>query len=276
MNRIINKYKERGLKSAIVAIVNPILSRFFGIHIEKSSGTKESSITRKIFMNRVLKESNEGYFYVDPMPTDDELTIYYKNAYWGFRSGKSYGVKIRDLIHYDILRKFIPEFFQGEKVIVNFGAGHAGASNLFWFDGFDVINVEPSEIPKSYNSRWTQHLSISELDDSSVDLIYGSHSLEHVQDILSFKSEVKRILKPGGVLFFEVPNAEHPSNGAMKNKIDVPHTYYFKKTFFSSWFNEVLLNDSFDEAYRDSNLIENWKNSKSKNGLVIRALGKID
>jgi len=276
MSRIIRKYKERGLKPAILAIVNPILSRLFGVHIQKSSGAKENSITRKIFMNRVLKESNKGYFYVDPMPTEDELTIYYKNAYWGFRSGKSYEVTFRDLIHYDILRKFIPEFFQGEKVVVNFGAGHSGVSHLFWLDGFEVINIEPSEIPKSYNSRWTHYLSISELDDSSIDLIYGSHSLEHVQDILGFKSEAKRILKPGGMLFFEVPNAEHPLNGAMNNRIDVPHTYYFKKTFFSSWFAEVLLNDTFDETYRETDLVENWKNSKSEKGLVIRALGKID
>ena len=78
------------------------------------------------------------------------------------------------------------------------------------------------------------------------------------------------------MLFFEVPNAEHPLNGAMNNRIDVPHTYYFKKTFFSSWFAEVLLNDTFDETYRETDLVENWKNSKSEKGLVIRALGKID
>jgi hypothetical protein len=62
-------------------------------------------------MNRTLKESDNGYFYVDPMPTKKELDTYYQNAYWGSRSGNRYGVKIRDLIHYDILKKLIPNFF---------------------------------------------------------------------------------------------------------------------------------------------------------------------
>lgn len=227
-------------------------------------------------MNRTLKESDNGYFYVDPMPTKKELDTYYQNAYWGSRSGNRYGVKIRDLIHYDILKKLIPNFFLEEKVVANFGAGYAGVSNLFWVEGHDVINIEPSEIPKSYNSRWQHYKSISELDDSSIDLLYSSHSMEHVQDISSFKSEVKRVLRPGGLLFFEVPNAENPLNGAMNNKIDIPHTYYFKKSFFNSWFSEILLNDSFNDKYRESNLVEDWTNCKIFNGPVIRALGRID
>ena len=62
----------------------------------------------------------------------------------------------------------------------------------------------------------------------------------------------------------------------MNNKIDIPHTYYFKKSFFNSWFSEILLNDSFNDKYRESNLVEDWTNCKIFNGPVIRALGRID
>lgn len=62
--------------------------------------------------------------------------------------------------------------------------------------------------------------------------MYGSHRLEHVQNIEAFKKEVKRVLKPNGVLFWEVPNADHPNNGAQKGRVDIPHTYYFKTDFF--------------------------------------------
>ena len=275
--RFIKIFKEAGLFVAIVNFLNAIFSRFLGFQIQRSLVKNKNAISRNIFNNKVLKESNKGYISVDPMPTEDELNTYYKNFYWQSPSARHYGVEIRDIIHYDMLRKLIPDFFHGEKVIANFGAGHGGASYLFWYDGFHVINIDLSEMPKSFNSRWTHNLSTNELNDSSVDLIYGSHSLEHVQDISTFKSEVRRILKPGGKLFFEVPNAEHYLNGAMNNNIDIPHTYYFKKSFFNSWFDEVLLNETFDESiYKSSNFVEKWVNTKIKNGVVIRALGKIN
>lgn len=46
--------------------------------------------------------------------------------------------------------------------------------------------------------------------DSSVDVIYSSHVIEHVEDrhVLTFLSEASRVLKPGGVLRIATPDAE--------------------------------------------------------------------
>ena len=155
-----------------------------------------------------------------------------------------------------------------------FWLGHLGISNLFWFDGFDVINIEPGEAPNSYNSRWLNYHSISEVSDSSIDLIYGSHSLEHVQDIELFKSEVRRVLRPNGFLFWEVPNAKFPGNGAMNNRIDIPHTYYFEKKFFKNWFDEILIIETFSQSH-NSGIVSDWSDYTRKNGSVIRALGRM-
>ena len=66
------------------------------------------------------------------------------------------------------------------------------------------------------------------------------HSLEHVQNIDKFKKEMQRILKTDAYLFFEVPNAKYPLDGAMNNRIDVPHTYYFYNDFFDTWFGAAI------------------------------------
>ena len=140
-----------------------------------------------------------------------------KNLYWigEIINGTAVKTTVRAheiLVHYHLLKKYIPEFFNsGKKTIVNFGAGGGGISNLFWFDGFEIINVEPSGTPQSYESNWKTIDSIYELDEeeSSIDLLYGSHSLEHVQSINDFKKVSSKVLKSGGYMFWEVLTLMH-------------------------------------------------------------------
>lgn len=74
------------------------------------------------------------------MPSKEQLDAYYKNLYWDWRNNKwngskNHGAHPRDLVHYHLLKKYIPEFFRtGKKTIVNFGAGGGEISNLLWFD----------------------------------------------------------------------------------------------------------------------------------------------
>ena len=240
--------------------------------------------TERLFKDCIFKESEDGYYYVDPMPSKEQLDAYYKNLYWDWRNNKwngskNHGASPRDLVHYHLLKKYIPEFFNsGKKTIVNFGAGGGGISNLFWFDGFEIINVEPSGTPQSYESNWKTIDSIYELDEeeSSIDLLYGSHSLEHVQSINDFKKVSSKILKSGGYMFWEVPNAYAPGSGYFENEIAVPHTYYFTLKFFNNWFDEIILNKCYEQSHRiEIGKVEDWEEYENQKGPVIRALGKM-
>ena len=276
-NKIINKYQEVGFLGLFEAIINFSLTILFGLKIVKAGSITRNRRALSIFKKRFLKKSDEGYHYLDPMPSENELDIYYSNIYWDSRSGKDFGASSRDFVHYHLLNKYAKNIFiDKNKCIVNFGAGHGGISNIFWFDGFDVVNIEPSGLPQFYNERWKTYKSINEVPDKSVDFIYGSHSLEHVQDIHKFKKEVTRILKPNSLLFWEVPNAKNPNNGPIKNRIDIPHTYYFNTSFFENWFDEIFLNNSYNESHHiDINTIQNWEKYHDDDGSVIRSLGKI-
>ena len=116
--------------------------------------------------------------------------------------------------------------------------------------------------------------SINEVKNQKFDLIYGSHSLEHVQDINILKKQIKKIIKPNGLLFWEVPNAVHPTNGAILGQVQIPHTYYFFKEFFDDWFNDVIFNESYSENYKY--IVGNYNKLKNSSGEVIIALGKIN
>lgn len=240
----------------------------------KTNLIAENTVARKVFSKCKLKYSDEGFYYLNPMPTPDDLNKYYSSLYWDSRAGKNYGVNLRDIVHYTILQEYIPQHLIGRKVFLNFGAGHGGISNLLWLRGMDVVNVEPSLLPRLYNERWNTFESINQAADHSVDVLYGSHSLEHVQDIDSFKMEVSRVLKPGGFMFWEVPNANNPGDGAQNGRVDIPHTYYFEPKFFENWLSKSLLCSGFQHS-RKPYVIQDWKKHFDDKGNVIRVLGQL-
>ena len=70
--------------------------------------------------------------------------------------------------------------------------------------------------------------------NNKFDLIYGSHSLEHVQDLFFVLKKFDKISHPDTIFFFEVPNHFYDNK-----KIHPPHTYYFTRKFFFNAFNNV-------------------------------------
>ena len=269
--KVLNSLKNNGITETVANILNFFLVKVLGVRIIKSNKTVYNA--GKIFDNRKLIESDDGFFYVDPMPTNEELNKYYATVYWDARSGKEYGASTRDFIHWNILQEYIGEFLnRKELTIMNFWAGHGGISNIFWLQGHNVVNVEPSGLPDFYNERWNVFNHIKDVSSSSIDIIYGSHSLEHVQDIKEFEAEIKRVLRKENYVFWEVPNAANPGNGAMKGQIDIPHTYYFKKDYFDYSFDEVLLNCAYDQ--KENINIQDWKKYRNDRGHVLRALGR--
>ena len=274
LSMVVKSFKEEGFIITIKKSISYFLGKFFGRRLIRVN--KDIYKANSIFSNRKLEYSKKGFFYVDPMPTVNELNEYYSNVFWNARSKKNYGVSLRDLTHWYILQKYIGEFINGRKLtILNFGAGHGGISNILWMQGHNVINVEPSGVPKSYSERWEHYKEIEQVPIESIDIVYGSHSLEHVQNIDKFEEEIKRILKKDNYIFWEVPNADNPDCGPIRDKIVSPHTYYFKKEYFDNCFDEILLNDAYDciAQFKD-NIVDEWSSFKNSQGHVIRVLGK--
>lgn len=251
--------------------LNFLMDKLFNAKIVLGNSYKANRIAKRIFSKSSLVQSENGYFFLDPMPTEKDLEKYYTHVYWNSREPKDKGANLRDFAHFLILKNYVPRFFN-DKTLLNFGSGHGGLSHLAWNNGLNVINVDPSPLPDYYNKRWTTYSSINEVPDNSIDILYGSHSLEHVQDLSKFLAEAKRVLKVENLVFFEVPNANCESNGAMRGKIDIPHTYYFTTQFFENCFDFIHLNEVFDKKYHLTQL-EDWESAINPQGSVIRFLG---
>ena len=92
------------------------------------------------------------------------------------------------------------------------GSGHflAAADSA----GFDVLGIEPSPALAERISRRfgvpVQSSTVEQalLDDDSADVICLFHVLEHLEDPVGTMRALGRVLKPGGLLFVEVPNVD--------------------------------------------------------------------
>lgn len=228
---------------------------------------------KSIFDDRELKYDESGFYYVYPKFSKSELDEYYKNNYLdSFRQDIKYGVIPQDFFHMKMLEDLIPEFKNKIKSVLNFGSGHGGISHILDFTGnYQLLTLDPSKSPLKLPKSQIKHIfEFDELEDNSIDLIYSSHSLEHVSDLEVTINQFKRILKKGGLIFIEVPNADHHEDGPQNNRIDIPHTYYFQQKYFLNNFDIQFINTFNMDRY---NVIE-WKENIEEKGRVIISLLK--
>lgn len=222
---------------------------------------------REVFRNKAIRQDPRGFWCIHPMPSSEELGSYYRDTYWQVL-GKEEGVSQRDIDHFLLLRDAIPEFFSTQRTILNFGAGHGGISHLFYLLGHNVVNIEPSGLSLNYAcTRWKTYTRITDSTEL-VDLIYGSHSLEHVQDIDDFEKIVWGRIKADGYVFWEVPNGRLPANGGCDGTMVLPHTYYLTTSYFNTLKYAPLLNATFREGQFPST------RGDDESGEVIRFLGR--
>lgn len=65
-----------------------------------------------------------------------------------------------------------------------------------------------------------------DLEESSFDIVCAAHTLEHLDEPQVFLDRARRLLKPGGFLFIEVPNVLRPKTSAQRIWT-MQHCFYF-------------------------------------------------
>jgi hypothetical protein len=234
-----------------------------------------------MFRQYRLKWNDRGFWLMDPMPTEAVLAAYYGSVYWDERGAGARNTLLnpRDLDHFLMLKPRLEKMLaeKGSFRALNFGAGHGGISHLLHTMGAEVWNAEQGGLRNALTGeRWTTVDTIDQAE-GKFDLVYGSHSLEHVQDIDTFLGALDSKLAPGGLIFFEVPNCRRSNcavniNGGDNNKTLPPHTYYFTLDFFRGLPYQPLLLATFNHGeYEDSRYVI----QPQEDGQVIRYMAQV-
>lgn len=93
----------------------------------------------------------------------------------------------------------------GDQRIIDFGAGNGMLARMVHaIADKDIQCLEPADNMRKYLGENTLK-SLEEVGGSSVDFIYSSNVLEHIEDDAAVVAEMARVLKPGGRAFFYLP-----------------------------------------------------------------------
>ncbi len=127
-----------------------------------------------------------------------------------------------------------------EKNIIDVGGGErftkwlAPYEALFKGKTYRTLDSDPTTHPDILGS-----VSDIPLEDASADAILCSSVLEHIPDPLRAFSEIKRILRPGGILFFYVPSL---------------YPYHARLGHYGDYWR--FFNDTINELCRDFSSVE--------------------
>ena len=157
--------------------------------------------------------------------------------------------------------------------ILDIGAGTGEFLLTCKNDGWHVTGIEPSERAKqiAHQKGIGMEESLANLADHSFDVITMWHVLEHVPNLEQQLKELKRLLKPNGVLLVAVPNYKSYDAKVYQEywaAYDVPiHLWHFSKNAISKLFAlqsmklVQVLPMKFDSFYV-ALLSEKYKNGK--------------
>lgn len=244
---------------------------------------KDLTVSHETF--QILQCTNCELGITTPRPESNKLSEYYKSEEYVSHSGKTSG-GIGAL--YKLARKFTLhwkretiEKYKSTGLILDFGCGTGEFLHTMQNSGWTIAGVEPSDIARSKAENLTnQKLYNSLALAASFDVVTAWHVVEHVPDLMSTISSLKKLLKKDGMLFIAVPNFQSPDGVTYFEHwagFDVPrHLWHFSKKSMSMLLESVGLKllDTKPmklDAYYVSLLSEKYKNNNTLNlGCMIR------
>ncbi|QTY26511.1 class I SAM-dependent methyltransferase [Flavobacterium sp. CS20] len=200
----------------------------------------------------VKPSKHKGILQTFPQPSEKDLPKYYDSP--KYISHQTQAKSFKDKIYQkvksfmiDKKKKMVLKHHQ-QGNILDIGAGTGEFLDAFDHSLWTKFSIEPSKKLQSNLSKKGINLvnDLEQFDGQSFEVITLWHSLEHIPDLELTVKQLRRILKPNGVLFIAVPN--HKSYDAQyydKYWVawDVPrHLWHFSKLGMTSIFSKHNFN----------------------------------
>lgn len=163
----------------------------------------------------------QGYYRIDPLPTEKELSAYYREKYYTSVKPQMYRTSDKEEMEMiarinrwaanDFMRLHPKQIGDG-LLDIGYGPGYLLAEMST--RGVSITGVDPDPAAaKRYNPKIAQtvrpglwHDVAESLSDKKFDWINLSHVLEHVLNPSEALTCLRTILAPGGILRVSVPN----------------------------------------------------------------------
>jgi len=181
-----------------------------------------------------------GLVYLNPRPTRERIGIYYPPNYQASMLSLLARGKTNLIARwgFGIIRRRRTPSAQGVRLL-DVGCSNGAYLAAMREKGWDVEGVEFNRDAVDYarNSRQLKvthgdvEQVLGQLAGNNFDVVTMWHVLEHAFDPAAALQQIRRVLKPGGIVMLEVPNYASPLASLFKSywfPLDIPrHLYQF-------------------------------------------------
>ena len=187
---------------------------------------------------KIYKCEDCDFSFVSPMPTNEKLNYFYKHVYrapgrppyWttgNYEDLKKHYLEDKNLNYLLYLSTLVD--FSKIKNLYDFGGGYGDLGYLLKkkFPHLELFCTENDENCKNILKK-RGYTNFEKLEDinTKFDMIITTHSLEHLTDTSIF-FKFNNILKPNGLVFFEIPNC--PKEYFNGRPYDSPHLLFYTR-----------------------------------------------
>lgn len=155
------------------------------------------------------------FVFLNPMPDRDDLAQLYESNTYGIR--QNYYPKSASRLRRSIGRslKLLPFVFRKTVLDVGCGGGFmVEAMRLYGAKahGIDVNPVSVAYAKKRFrnNSFYCENFDVFSEKNLIYDFVYCSDLLEHIGDLDYMMSFFRKVVKPGGRIYVNTPDYDHP------------------------------------------------------------------
>lgn len=246
---------------------------------------KDYTVSRETFQ---IVECNSCHFkFTNPRPEEQNLGAYYKSETYISHSNTSKGFvnsAYQTVRKYTLLKKLqlISRYYKTGKIL-DIGCGTGEFLNICKNAKWEVLGIEPDADARKksiekYGLDVREELEIKSLKNEEFDVISMWHVLEHVPNLNDRIEDLKRLIKPNGMIIVAVPNLTSLDAKIYKEHwaaYDLPrHLYHFSPKDIEAVFKNhgltvfKILPMVFDSFYV-SMLSEKYRTGKSN---IVQAI----
>lgn len=214
---------------------------------------KDNTVSRETF--NIVQCFSCGFMFTNPRPEENKIGDYYKSNEYVSHSNTKKGFvnSVYQIVRkYTLIKKLelISGFYKTGNIL-DIGSGTGEFLKVFKDAKWKTIGVEPDPNARkmaieNYGLDIKEEIEIANLESGSFDVITMWHVLEHVTKLNERIEDLKRLIKPNGIILIAVPNRTSLDAKIYKENwaaYDLPrHLYHFSPKDIETLFKNHGMN----------------------------------